>query len=355
MKHASIPRDAAIVLLTLLLAGCGKGGGAGGQASGTHGTVAVTSTLPKRRIFHDSVEAWGSTMSDPRRTRTISLAHGGQVMALTVAAGQAVKRGQPLLVVVPDPASRSAYRQAQNAAKLASGELGRTEQLASRQLATRAQVASARKALADALAALQEQRALGGGGARETVAAPDDGVVTALTVTLGERFAANAALLDFMPTHALAAALGVQPDAGASLRRGMPVRLQNVYGTDAAISGTLTMVGHAIDPQTHLLPVQAEIPADTNGTLFTGTALEATIQIDSYAAWAVPRGAVRHDDRGDYLFQLDRGKAHRVNVTVRAPAGDTVGVQGRLDPKLPVIVQGAYELDDGMAARESVR
>ncbi|MBS0213153.1 MAG: efflux RND transporter periplasmic adaptor subunit [Proteobacteria bacterium] len=356
MKRFVLARVAALMVLCLALTACGKGDD-DGAADDTAGVAQVTTVMPVWQTFHDRVAAWGNVVADPHRERTLSLAHGGQVVALEVSAGQTVKRGQPLLTVAPDPAARSAYQQAQSAATLAEGELKRTEQLAAQHLATASQVATARKALADAQSALAAQRALGGGAAQETVAAPDDGVVTTLSVTLGDRFAANAPLLVFIPAHALIAALGVQPDAGAALRVGMPVSVQGVYGDAKAFAGKLTMVGRAIDPQSHLLPVQADLPAAAAAALVAGSPLEATIQSGAYTAWAVPRAAVLHDNgahdsAGAYLYQIDHGKAHRVDVELRHPAGDTVGVEGKLDPKLPVIVQGAYEVDDGAAVRQ---
>lgn len=351
MKQIMLARYAALVVTALLLAACGKGGGDDDASGDARGVAQVTTAMPVQRNFHDSVAAWGSAVADPHHARAISLGHGGQVIALQVSAGQTVKRGQPLLTVAPDPAARSAWQQAQTALTLASGELQRAGQMAAQHLATQSQVATARKALADAQAALAVQRALGDGAAQETVAAPDDGVVTTLSVALGDRFAANAPLLGFMPAHALIAELGVQPDAGTQLRVGMPVQLHGVYGDGKAFEGKLSMVGRAIDPQTHLLPVQAEMPVAASAVLVTGAALQASIQSDDYAAWAVPRAAVLHDGQGDYLFQLDQGKAHRVDVQLRQPAGDTVGVLGKLDAKLPVIVQGAYEVDDGDTVR----
>ncbi len=86
-----------------------------------------------------------------------------------------------------------------------------------------------------------------------------------------------------------------------------------------------------------------------------GAPLQATIETRDVTAWAVPRDAVLHDARGDYLFQLDHGKARRVDVTLRSPDGDPVGVLGPLDAKTPVIVQGVYELHDGDAVQESAR
>lgn len=359
MKRIPLARCATLAAATLLLIACGGKGGDGDDdkpSGDAEGVALVTTAMPVQRRFHDSVQAWGSAVPDPHHARTISLAHGGQVVALKVSAEQTVKRGDVLLTVAPDPAARSAWQQAQSALALAGSELQRTEQMAAQHLATQSQVATARKALSDAQSALQAQQALGGGTAREAVTAPDDGVVVAVPVALGDRFAANAPLLDFMPAHALLAQLGVQPDAGAQLHAGMPVELHSVYGDTQSFAGKLTMVGSAIDPQTHLLPMQAEIDANAGTTLVAGAALAATIQGDDYTAWAVPRTAVlddgaAHDAGGDYLFQLDHGKAHRVDVRLRQPEGDVVGVLGKLDAKLPVIVQGAYEVDDGAAVR----
>jgi RND family efflux transporter MFP subunit len=342
-------------MLCLLVAACGHGAADDEEAAVAKGQVAVTVAKPIQRVFHDTVAAWGSAAGDPQRARAISLAHGGLVAALDVAAGQTVRQGQPLLTITPDPAARNAYQQAQSALSLASGELRRTEQLATQRLATQSQLAAARKVLADAQTALDAQRALGGGSPLETVKAPADGVVTALSVGLGDRFAANAPLLGFTPTHALVAQLGVQPEDGAKLRAGMPVQLHSVYGDQAGFSGSLRMIGQAIDPQTHLLPAQVELPVDAGANLQAGAPLAAQIRTADFTAWAVPRAAVLHDEHGDYLFQLEHGHARRVGVSLRSAAGDPVGVQGALDAQAKVIVLGVYELGDGDAVQESAR
>lgn len=341
------------LLLTALLAACG--GGSGGDdddsAPSEKGVVAVQTVAPTRATFHATVEAWGRAVADPARRRTLSLGHGGQVETLAVAPGQHVKRGQTLLTIAPDPAARAAVAQAQSAQTLARNELERTRQLAAQQLATQSQLAAARKNLADAEAALQAQRALGGGAASETLSAPSDGVVTTLAVARGERFAANAPLLGFAPDHALIAELGVPPVDGRRLRAGQTVVLDDVYGDGTNLTGKLLVVGQAVDPQSRLLPLRASMPADA--ALADGTELHARIQVSDISSWSVPRAAVLHDDRGDYLFQVEGGKAHRVDVTLSSPDGDPVGVQGPLDAKARVIVQGVYELADGDRVQEA--
>ena len=356
MKHFPAAPFFCVLLLTGLLAGCGGAATPGQDGSAeVAGEVAVTTMIPVQQTFHTTVEAWGSVIGDPHQTRAISLAHGGQVVAVRVEPAQTVMKGQALLTVRPDATARNAWQQAQSALTLARGEFARTEQLARQRLATQSQLAATRKALADAEAALTAQRMLGGASVEETVSAPTDGVVSTLGIGLGERFAANAPLLSFTPAHALVAQLGVPPEDGVKLHVGLPVLLHAVYGVATDVSGSLSMVGQAIDPQSHLLPAQVRIAADAGATLVAGTSLQAQILTSGYTAWAVPRLAVLHDDKGDYLFQVDKGHAKRVDVTLRNPDGDTVGVQGALDAQAKVIVLGAYELSGGEVVRESTR
>ena len=355
MNRLIIPTGLCALVLCGLLSGCGHAASDEDEAAAPAGQVAVTTAMPRQQTFHDTVETWGSAAGDPQHARAISLAHGGQVTALQVAAGQTVTRGQPLLTITPDPVARSAYQQAQAALTLAQGELKRTEQLAAQRLATQSQLAAARKALADAQSALEAQRAMGGGAVTETVDAPADGVVTLLQVGLGDRVAANAPLLSFTPAHALLGMFGVQPQDGARLRPGMAVQVRPVYGAKESFVGKLRMVSQSIDAQTHLLMAQVELPAAASASLVAGAPLDASIRTDDFKAWAVPRDAVLHDKHGDYLFQVEKGHAKRIGVKLRSPDGDTVGVEGPLDPQARVIVQGVYELNDGDAVLESAK
>jgi RND family efflux transporter MFP subunit len=343
---------AALLALFALLAGCGGGAADGDDAADVSGQVLITTTTPVSQSFHDTIHAWGSAVGDPHRAAVISLGHGGQVTGADVAAGQTVRRGQALLHIAPDPAARNTYRQAQSALELATGELKRTEQMIAQHLATQSQLAAAHKALDDAQAGLDAQRALGGGSVEEIISAPADGVVTALNVNLGDRFQADAPLLSFTPSHGLIARLGVQPEDGLRLKPGMPVQVQGVYGAGGVLDGQINMVGQAIDAQTHLLPLQVALPPSASVSLVAGAAVRADIETASYTAWALPRDAVLHDDKGDYVFAVDHDHAKRIDITLKHSEGDTVGVQGAVDGKMRIIVLGSYELNDGDAVRE---
>jgi len=330
---------------SLALAAC-SGGNSSDEAA--QAPVAVQTATPVRQTFHSYVEAYGTLSGDTRHAQALTLPQAGQIVAAEVTPGRRVRKGQPLLRIATDPNAVSAYRQAANAVDQARAELARTQRLHDEKLATNTQLDAARKALADAQAALAAQAKLGGAQAVTTLAAPADGVVTALDVQLGERVAAGAKLMEFTPQGGLAALLGVDPEQAVHIRPDMPVVLTAVYG-NTSLHGKVVSVADAVDPQSHLVEVLASVN-DPAG-LAAGSALSGKIAVAQFQAWAVPRNALLNDQKGDYVFQIERGKAQRVDVHVVSPAGDPVGVDGKLDARAPVVTLGAYELSDGDAVK----
>lgn len=338
-----------LCVLTLLLAACSSGK----PNDEAQPPVQVSTAMPVRQTFHAQVAAFGQLAADSRNALSLSLPQAGEITATDALAGQSVKRGDALLKLATDPATRSAYLQAQSAVKVARDDLARTTRLQSEKLATNAQLDAARKAVADAQAALDAQAKLGGEQAVVTLRAPADGVVTALNVQRGQRVAAGTALLQFTPDAALAAQLGIDPGAAAGVRAGMPVTLEPVYAAQGVppLRATVAMIGKAVNPQTHLVDVIATLGAKT--PMPAGTAVSAIIATTPIVAWAVPRDALQSDEQGDFVLQVEQGKANRVDVKVLAPDGSPIGVEGALDARAPVITLGSYEVSDGDPVRAS--
>lgn len=305
--------------------------------------VAVQTAMPVRHMFSDKIEAFGRLAADSRAALSLSLPQAGQILAIKVIAGQRVQRGQMLLQLGTDPATRAAYLRAQNSLALARSELDRITQLHADKLATNAQLDAARSAVSDDQTALAAQAQLGGSDAVGTLRAPADGVITALQVQRGERVAAGTNLIRFAPRAAMVAQLGVDPRVAPSIRVGMSVSIRLVYAAPGAppLAGTVTAIGTAVDPQTHLVDVDATL--DAHAPLLEGAAIAAIIHARSIEAWAVPRASLQRDAHGNYVFQIEGGKARRIDVKVLAPDGSPIGVAGALDPHAPVITLGSYE------------
>ncbi len=320
------------------------------SATGTP-SVAVTTVMPQQHTFSEVVTGYGSIRTDSRTALSLSLPQPVRVAEVRVTPGERVHAGQLLLRLTADPATQLAYKQAQQQLALAQKALKQTQSLYSQRLATQSQLDTATANLADARANLATQRALGGGG-HNTLRAPSDGVIQTIAVTAGARVSAGTTLLQLAPTGGLRASIGVEPGDAARLKPDMNVTLTPAFG-GAALIGRVAQVANAINPQTRLVDVLVTLPTTSAnaGVLPLGSELQARIDSGQIQAWAVPRGAVLSDSKGAYLFQIDNGVAHRVNVKLVQPDGATVGVDGPVKPKQPVVVLGVYELSDGMHVR----
>lgn len=300
-----------------------------------------------------TVDAFGEIATG--KPESLSFPQPGQLLQLPVVLGQHVKRGEPVAVIGTDPATVAAYAQAANALGFARRELQRQQELMKLQLATQSQVDAARKQLDDSQALLAAQARLGGAHASVTLSAPFDAVVTALPVAQGERVAAGAPVAQLGPTSHARALLAVEPARSAALKPGMAVTVTPLLDGASPMSARLSQVGGMVDPKTQMVTAIAELPAGASASLAAGTRVQAAIKLGEHEAWSVPRQAVLSDEQGSYLFQAANGRAHRVEVTVAGESAQAYGVEGKLDPKLPVVVLGNYELHDGMRVREEAR
>ena len=328
--------------------------GPGAQAS------VAAETIPARYApLAQTVRAYGVAAIGPSETTDVNLPFAARITHLHVSAGQRVKRGEVLADAVPDPAAALAYQQSLSAVELAKGELARTNQLVQQQLATQSQLALANKALADADAALAAQQQSGAPISRSRrIVAPFDGVVIALTAAQGVLLPPGGSIMQLVHDHAgartspLKVALAVNPGDSSRMHAGTALKLRalNMPAGSAAIDAAVVSVGGAIDQQTQAVNVVAAIAGGAAGIL-PGTKVVADIAVSQDPHWIVPRSVVLHDEKGDYLFQVDAGHALRVAVNIAVDNGALLGVDGPLKPALPVVSVGNYELQPGMPVR----
>jgi membrane fusion protein (multidrug efflux system) len=313
--------------------------------------TALVKTAPlAQRSLTDSLTAFGEVTTG--QVVAISFPRAGQVSRLLVVPAQRVKRGAPLATLASDPNAKLAYTQAVSAVDFARGELRRNQELFALQLATQSQVDASRKALQDAEANLAAQRQLGGDVGLATVTAPFDGVVTAVAVAQGDRIQPGAAILQLGHTDVLRVRLGIEPDDFHLVRVGMPLTLSPVDDPARSVSAAIVENQGLVDPKTQLVDALAEVPAADTTFLVPGMHVRAIIKVGQHLSWAVPRAAVLTDAQGAYVFQVSGGKAHRVNVTAGGESQGQVAISGGIDPRLPVVVLGNYELQEGMQVRQ---
>ncbi|MBU6470537.1 MAG: efflux RND transporter periplasmic adaptor subunit [Gammaproteobacteria bacterium] len=322
---------------------------AGGPAvSALVQTAAVT-----ERSVAESMPVYGTVVPEPREILTLAAPRESIIAGVAVNSGERVHKGQVLVTLLPTPASRTVFVQAKSAQHDAATVLAHTRALYKEHLATRDQVTAAEKALTDAEAALAAAEQAGGGGALR-LRAPGDAVVTGVTVTSGERVAANTTLLVLAIRGGQQVRLGVAPEQAGAVHIGLPVRLASVFDAQVTARGKITGVGGMLDPGTGLVDVFVPLPRAAQGFL-PGAAVHGVIILQDNRSLAVPRSAVLRDGQGAYVFIVRNHTAHRVNVKAGADDGTWIAVSGDLKAGDQVVTLGNYELTDGMAVRETAR
>lgn len=337
------------VVACMLVAACSKSaapdaaGEAGGEASAQ---VRVEAVQPGAMARH--VDAYGVVGFPPELQHTLNAAAESRVAQVLVSAGESVVAGQRLMQLQPSASTAVDLAKARTDAAFAASELARVERLRSQQLATNAELAAARQAQANA------QAALGGlqqmiGNSNGLIVASQAGVVASVDAQQGDIVAAGAAVIHLADRRALRVRVGVEPTDLAQMSEGQTVSITAVYDPSVTATGRVSKLVSQVDPQTKL--GQALVDLDGASGLLPGATVRAAIEIERHVgALSVPRSAVLQDESGKpYAYVVAGGKAARVELKTGQDDGKRVEVLEGLKAGQQVVVEGNYELEDGMA------
>ncbi|HOW49507.1 MAG TPA: efflux RND transporter periplasmic adaptor subunit [Rubrivivax sp.] len=322
----------------------------------------VRTAKPVRAVIGARAVAYGTVTLAQDAQINLSLPYAAQITRLRAGVGQTVRRDDVLFAATADPSAVLAAQQAQSALTLARGELERTRALLDQRLATRSQLATAQKGVADAEQALAAQSTLGAEPGERAVRAPYDGVVLKVAAAQGDRVAPGTVVLQLGRTGAAVptrVTLGLEPALWRAVPVGAAVEVTTLAAPAGAgatrLAGRVSRVQAAINPQSRLVDTSVELAAHDGARLIPGEPVQGVIALPGAEHWVVPRLAVLRDDQGAYVYQVDQRRARRVAVQVRVDNGEHLGVDGALQAGLPLVVQGNYQLTDGMAVREGGR
>lgn len=338
------PASIAVALAALALAAC-----SGSEAPDEAAVSAAVTTVPLTQgSLPETVTAYGNAGPAADAAQVISAQAPGRVTRWSTAVGTSVKRGQSLLTFALAPSAVAAYQQAVTAQTLAHTQRTHVAQLLAQQLATRDQLDQAEKALQDAQSSLDAVVQQQGRSATLDVTAPFDGTVVSVDAQQGDSLQAGVALLTLQRSDGLVVTAGVERDAMTRVQVGAGAELVPIDG-GTAMHGTVRRVARALDPHTHQLAV--EIVPD--GALVSGEGFRADIVVGQWQGWLLPRDAVQGDETDRHVFQIANGNAVNVPVKVLGESDRVTVVRGALDAHLPLVTEGATQLDDGMAVRVS--
>lgn len=316
------------------------------EAADASPTAVVTVVAARSRPLADVITVFGVVQADPTGVITVAAPKAVIVSRVLVRSGETVAAGQPLVEVANAPGAELAYRQAADAASFAQVDLARVQRLFDERLAASDQLNAAKKAVADAQAALAAQQKQGAGRALQTLAAPRAAIVTTISAAPGDHVAQDAPLMVLAGAGAATVKLGLEPAAGRFVA-GQAVTLRPVFG-GAPIPSRIVMVGRAADQTTKTL--DAIVPLN-GAALPIGAAVQGDVVTGTHTGLVAPRAAVVFDETGPHLFTISGGKAHRIFVKVGLDRGDEIEVIGPVTAGAAIAVEGAYELQDGMAVK----
>lgn len=316
-------------------------------------SVAVKTSIVIEKMIGEDLIAYGVLAPDPDQVLSLSLPHAGLINRVWVRLGQRVKSGDKLLEVITAPDARMQYLQAQSSVDFANQNLKRTQRLLKEQLATKAKVDIAHKALRDANASLEALRKRGLNLAEETLLAPMDGIITQLDVAQGQRVQANTTAMLIAAEKRLIARLGVEAEDLVLLDSGTPVTITSVFVPDVLVKSKIREIHAMINPATHLVEVLAPIPEDQIDHLILGSRIIGHIHLPVHPALMVPRSAVLSDDTDAFVYIVREGKAHKIYVQVGLEQDEEIEVSGNIKVGDSVVTLGNYELSEGAAVRES--
>ena len=331
----------ALVLISLLIAGCGK-----------HADAPAVKLTPVR--IQNAAQGPAVPPIDTsgivtnKNEMRLSFKMGGLVRRIHVQEGDVVKQGQRLAEIELTEVGGQ-VEQARQMSEKAARDLKRGENLYADQVISLEQLQDLRTQAAMAAASYKTAQFNMG---YSVITAPRDGVVLRKLVEERELVPAGTPVLVFGASdrgYVVRAALADREIVNVKLGDKGEIRMDAFPGQ--AMTGTVVEVASAADPRSGMFPV--EVRFDTAPPRLV-SGLVARLRLapttDAPPLTYVPMAALVEGD-GDRasVFVLEDGKAQRRPVRVAFITADSIALESGLAAGEPVITDGALFLENGEA------
>lgn len=313
--------------------------------------------LPVRLSANGSIAAWQEAIIG-------SESNGLRLLEVLVNVGDSVKAGQLLAVFSSDSTqadtaqARASLLEAEATALDAADNAARARTLESsgalsaqqiRQYNTAEQTARARVDAARAVLDAQQLR-----GRQTRVLAPDSGVISARTATVGAVVGAGTELFRMIRGGRLEWRAEVTSAELGRIRVGTPVTVTAASG--AQLAGRVRMVAPSVDPQTRAGLVYVDLPVSALAASPAKAGMFARGEFDlgTTPALTIPQPALVVRDGFNYVFVLNPDqRISQLKVQTGRLSGDRVEITSGLKAEQRVVVSGAGFLNDGDLVRVS--
>ena len=352
---------AAVTGMALLLVGCdddaARQAKVDAKATAARPALTVALAIPQQANWPQTLAANGNVMAWQEAIIGAELS-GLRVTEVLVNVGDAVKRGQPLAKIAAESVladlaqAKASVAEAEAALAEAKANAERSRQLqsqgfisshASIQVLTAEQTTAARLAAARARVQAEEVRL-----AQARIVAPDDGVISARTATVGSLTAPNQEMFRLIRGGRLEWRAEVTGSELQKIAPGMRAVLTTASGT--RIDGSVRAVAPSVDPLTRNGIVYVDLPPGS--AVRAGTFARGEFELGSASALTLPQSAVVLRDGFSYVFLVGAdNKVVQAKVDVGRRVGDRIEIVAGLPPSGRVVETGPAFLADGDTVR----
>ncbi|MGJ7579009.1 efflux RND transporter periplasmic adaptor subunit [Variovorax sp. RHLX14] len=331
--------------------------GTAGAAATARPVLTVTVARPESSELAVTLAANGN-IAPWQEAIVGSEASGLRLLEVRANVGDLVKKGQVLATFSPETINadvaqaRASLAEARATAADAAGnaarartlqETGALSQQQINQYQTAEQTAKARVEAAGAVLAAQQVR-----GRNTQVLAPDDGVISARTATVGGVVAGGAELFRLIRKSRLEWRAEVTSAELGRIAVGTPAVIVGASG--AQVQGKVRSIAPTVDPQTRNTLVYVDVP--TVEALKAGMFARGAFQLGKTTAATVPLASLVPRDGFNHLLLLQPdNRVSQLKVETGRRVGDRVEIVTRLPADAQVVVQGAGFLNDGDLVR----
>ncbi|MBC5763613.1 efflux RND transporter periplasmic adaptor subunit [Ramlibacter albus] len=346
--------------LAALLAGCG--GDDKAAKAPVKPALTVTTTVPAQVMMATKLAANGS-LAAWQEAIIGAEASGLRLTEVLVNVGDRVRQGQ-VLATFASETSRADLHQAQanvaeaeaNAADAASNaerartleKTGAMSQSQINQYVTAAKTAQARVEAARATFQAQQARL-----AQTRVLAPDDGVISARTATLGAVVGPGTELFRLIRKGRLEWRAEVTAAELGRLTPGTTAIITTSSG--ARLEGRIRTIAPSLDPQSRTALVYVDVkplPGPAAGSARAGMYARGEFDLGATPTLTVPQASVVVREGFHYVFRVNPdNRVTQVKVQIGRIEADRLEVVGGVTPGMRIVATGAGFLNDGDLVR----
>ena len=346
----------------ILVAGCGSKEGPDPKKSAARPALTVTTTVPRQSALPLAIAANGNLMAW-QEAIVGSEVSGLRIAEVRVDVGDTVKRGDVLATFAADTIraevaqARANLAQAEASAAEAVGNADRARRLKgtgalseaeSHQLLTGEKTAQARVLAARAALQAQEVRL-----SQATLEAPDDGIVSSRTATVGAVVGAGTELFRLIRKGRLEWRAEVTSSELGRITPGTLARITAASG--AQLEGRVRSIGPTVDAQSRTALVYVDVKplgGPASGSARAGMFARGEFDLGTASALTVPQAAVVVREGFSYVFRVNQDqRVAQVKVQPGRIAGDRIEIVSGLPADARIVANGAGFLHDGDLVR----